>query len=222
MLAALLLSAAAAAAATLSVRAHYRGADARFQVYLFKPLATLLILALALSWPHAVSEPYRRAVALGLLFSTAGDIFLMLPRDRFIFGLASFLVAHLCYLVAFAAGTAPGGAWGWWLPYLLAGGGVVVVLWPGLKRALRAPVVVYVAVIAAMAGQAGARWDALGGGAALLALAGATLFVVSDAVLAIDRFRRPFPAARAVTLATYYAAQWLIALSVSAGGKLPP
>jgi len=221
MAAALLLSAAAAAAAVLSVRAHYGGTAAQRQVYLFKPLATLLILALALALPQPVSGHYRWAVAAGLLFSTAGDIFLMLPRDRFIFGLASFLVAHLCYVAAFSTDVAFGTAPGWWLPYLFVGGAIVVVLWPGLKAALRGPVVVYVAVIAVMAGQAAARWDALFSGAALLALAGATLFVVSDAVLAIDRFRRPFAAARGVTLATYYSAQWLIALSVSAGELLP-
>jgi len=58
---------------------------------------------------------------------------------------------------------------------------------------------------------------ALGSVTALAAAAGAGLFVVSDGVLAIDRFRWPFRAARAVTLATYWSAQLLIALSVSAG-----
>jgi alkenylglycerophosphocholine/alkenylglycerophosphoethanolamine hydrolase len=49
---------------------------------------------------------------------------------------------------------------------------------------------------------------------ALLALLGATLFVLSDSALAINRFVRPFKAVHAVVLSTYYAAQWLIALSV--------
>ncbi len=212
---AVLLSCAAVAAALLSIRAHYRGEAGRRQVYLFKPLATLLILAVVLVLPPA-AERYRWAVVAGLLFSTAGDIFLMLPRDRFVFGLTSFLVAHLCYLAAFTTGVPLGAAWAGWLPFFLAGGGVVFLVWSGLKPALRAPVVAYVVVIAAMAGQAGSRWSLVGGMPALLGLAGASLFVVSDAVLAIDRFRRPFHAARALTLATYYPAQLLIALSVSA------
>ena len=37
----------------------------------------------------------------GLLFSLVGDVSLMLPNERFIQGLVSFLVAHLCYIVAF-------------------------------------------------------------------------------------------------------------------------
>lgn len=211
-----ILGAAAILVAGLAVRAHYLDASSRWQVYVFKPLATLLILALALSLAPA-SPSYQWAVAAGLLFSTAGDVFLMLPRDRFVAGLASFLVAHLCYVGAFSIGVPFGAAPLLWLPFLAAGGVVLALVWPGLKPALRAPVTVYVIVIAAMAGQAAGRWHLLGGWLALAAALGAALFVASDAVLALDRFRRHFPAARALTLATYWAAQLLIALSVSAG-----
>lgn len=200
--------------AVLATRAHYLEDRKRWQVYAFKPLATLLILALALSLSPARPE-YRWAIAAGLLFSTAGDVFLMLPRDRFVAGLASFLVAHLCYIGAFSIGVPFGAAPLLWLPWFAAGGAVLALVWPGLKPALRAPVVIYVIVIVAMAGQATGRWHASGSAVALAAAVGAGLFVVSDAVLAIDRFRRPFRAARAVTLATYWAAQLLIALSVS-------
>lgn len=201
-------------AALLAIRAHYLEPEQRWQVYAFKPLATLLILALALGLTPARAD-YQWAIAAGLLFSTAGDVFLMLPRDRFVAGLASFLVAHLCYVWAFSIGVPFGAAPLLWLPFFAAGGVVLALVWPGLKPALRAPVAVYVVVIAAMAGQATGRWYASGSAVALVAAVGAGLFVVSDAVLAIDRFRWKFRAARAVTLATYWAAQLLIALSVS-------
>jgi uncharacterized membrane protein YhhN len=210
----LVLAAAAMVVAILAIRAHYLEDSRRWQIYAFKPLATLLVLALALCLPAGQPE-YRWAIAAGLLFSTAGDVFLMLPRDRFVAGLASFLVAHLCYVWAFGVGVPFGAAALLWLPYFAAGGMVLAIVWPGLKPALRAPVVVYVIVIAAMAGQATGRWHATGRTVALAAAVGAGLFVVSDAVLAIDRFRWHFRAARAVTLATYWAAQLLIALSVS-------
>jgi|CXWK01.1.fsa_nt_gi uncharacterized membrane protein YhhN len=199
--------------AFLAIRAHYL--ETPRQVYVFKPLATLLILALALTLPPA-RPAYQWAVAAGLVFSTAGDIFLMLPRDRFVAGLASFLVAHLCYVWAFSLGVPIAANMLFWLPYFAAGGVVAALIWPGLKPALRGPVLVYVVVIAIMASQATERWYALGSGTALAAAMGAGLFVVSDGVLAIDRFRQPFRAARALTLATYWAAQLLIALSVSA------
>ena len=67
----------------------YRGP--RALVYVAKPLATLAILALAaLAAPQA--EPgVARWILLGLAFSLAGDVLLMLPSDRFAAGLASFL-----------------------------------------------------------------------------------------------------------------------------------
>lgn len=212
----LALAAAAAVVGVLAIRAHYLEERQRWQVYAFKPLATLLILALALSLTPARPE-YQWAIAAGLVLSTAGDVFLMLPRDRFVAGLASFLLAHLCYLRAFSIEVPFGAGLLLWLPFFAAGGMVVALVWPGLKPALRGPVVVYVIVIAAMAGQATGRWYVSGSMVALAAAVGAGLFVVSDAVLAIDRFRWPFRAARAVTLATYWAAQLLIAISVSAG-----
>lgn len=211
----LVLAASAVIVAVLATRAHYLGDPGRRQVYLFKPLATLLILALVLSAAPLHSTQYRWAIAAGLLFSTAGDIFLMLPRDRFVAGLASFLIAHLCYLVAFTTDAAFGAGSVFWLPFFAAGGLVVMLVWPGLRPALRGPVVAYVLVIAAMAGQAAGRWSVIGNEAALLAAFGAGLFVVSDAVLALDRFRWQFRAARALTLATYWSAQLLIAWSVA-------
>ena len=210
------LAAAAVLVAVLAIRAHYLDDRQRWQVYAFKPLATLLILALALFLPPARPD-YQWAIAAGLVLSTAGDVFLMLPRDRFVAGLASFLLAHLCYLRAFSIEVPFGAGLLLWLPFFAAGGMVVALVWPGLKPALRGPVVVYVIVIAAMAGQATGRWHASASAVALSAAVGAGLFVVSDAVLAIDRFRWPFRAARAVTLSTYWAAQLLIAISVSAG-----
>lgn len=202
-------------AAVLAIRAYYLDADRRWQTYVFKPLATLLVLALALA-QSASAPAYRWAVVAGLVFSTAGDIFLMLPRDRFIAGLVSFLIAHLFYIFAFSIGVPFGTAPLLWLPFFAAGGVVVAVVWRGLAPALRGAVIAYVVVIAVMAGQAAGRWHALGGDAALAAAVGAALFVVSDSVLAINRFRAQFHAERALTLGTYWMAQMLIVLSIPA------
>lgn len=81
--------------------------------YVLKPLTTLLIAGIAFAIPAPISDTYRWLVILGILLSLAGDVFLMLPDDRyFIFGLASFLVAHLFYIGAYrsrAALALPGG-----------------------------------------------------------------------------------------------------------------
>lgn len=201
-----------AASAALAVWAEHRNARRAF--YVLKPLTTVLILALAATVPHPVPEGYRLLVCAGLLFSLAGDVFLMLPRDRFVAGLASFLAAHLFYVAAFASRPARLGA-PLVLAMLLVYGLVLLrALWPRLGT-LRAPVAVYAAALLVMAWQAAERWAMLGTTPALLAALGAGLFVVSDSVLAWERFRGGRAHGQAVVLGTYYAAQWLIASSVS-------
>ncbi len=67
----------------------------RSAVYVFKPLTMLFVLSLALQSSASTSTLYAWMIVVGLLFSLAGDILLMLPSDRFAAGLASFLVAHV-------------------------------------------------------------------------------------------------------------------------------
>jgi uncharacterized membrane protein YhhN len=182
--------------------------------YVCKPLATGLLLALACAAPEPVSATYRALVALGLAFSLAGDVFLMLPRDRFLPGLASFGVAHLLYIAAFSSAVEAGPALGALAAWL----GVAALLVPRLWRhfgGMRAPALVYVTAILAMGWRATAQWQASGEHWSLLAFAGALSFVASDTLLAWNRFRTPFRAAQLLVLGTYYPAQLLIALSVT-------
>lgn len=208
------LTAGIAVSAALSIRGHYDGSR-RILLYVFKPLTTLLVLSLAVLNFGEAAGRYGWGVTFGLVFSLAGDVFLMLPRDRFREGLACFLAAHVCYIAAFTSGTrflsAPLPFVIWGVPGLL----LLRALWPGVPTKLRVPVLLYVVVLLSMAAQASARTLQMGDPASLLAAAGATLFVASDALLALDRFRIPFRSSRAVVLSTYFLAQWLIALSVA-------
>ncbi len=181
--------------------------------WIFKPLTLAILLAAVLG--HAVGGRgrYAWAVAAGLALSLAGDVFLMLPRDFFLHGLVCFLFAHLAYLVAFTDGCR-------FLPrplpvvaLVVVAGAVMAFLWPGLGAGLRVPVVVYVAALSAMAAQAMGRAGVLSTQAARVAAWGAGLFVLSDALLAINRFRAPFAGAHVAVMVTYFAAQWLIARS---------
>jgi uncharacterized membrane protein YhhN len=209
----LLLTIAIALSAALAAWAEHRGV--RRVVYAAKPLATLLILALAATAPGAVSPRYQALVCAGLLFSLAGDVFLMLPRDRFVAGLASFLVAHGLYVAAVAPRPPTLNAPGVLLVLAVFGIALLRALWSRLDG-LRLPVAVYAAALLGMAWQAAERWTGLGTTAALLAVVGAGLFVVSDSVLAWQRFRTQVRYGQIVVLSTYFAAQWLIALSVAA------
>lgn len=179
--------------------------------YLFKPLTVVLIILIALQSKHATSPFYRQAIIAGLIFSLAGDIFLMLP-DRFIPGLVSFLFAHVFYIAAFTYES--GGALSFWtlIPFLLYGCLMLRVLWPHLGK-LKLPVLIYMAAILAMGWTAAGRRLLTEQRGSLLAFLGAILFIASDSALALDKFRGRFRSAQLLILSTYFTAQWLIALS---------
>lgn len=199
------------ASALLTIGAECKGE--RRLVYVFKPLTTALVVLVALQARHPTAHVYRPLIVAGLVCSLAGDVFLMLPRERFVAGLVSFLFAHLFYVAAFAldGGGARPSAWAA-VPLVLYGALMLGLLWPRLS-ALRVPVVVYVAAILLMAWLAACRWLALGGVGGASAFAGALLFVASDSALAWNRFRGGFDGAQALILGTYFPAQLLIALS---------
>lgn len=205
-----LLSAALLVSFALLLRADYVGAAQ--QVYLFKPLSTILVIAILFPAVRQAGDTYARFVALGLLFSLAGDVFLMLPRERFVAGLASFLVAHLWYIGAFTRDGGFSRHSSTALPLVALGVILMSLLWPFLG-ALRLPVTAYMLVILAMAWQAleRSRQDTHDG--AWWAAVGAVLFVASDATLGLARFRADFAGSRTLVLGTYYLAQWMIATS---------
>ncbi|MDR7308137.1 lysoplasmalogenase family protein [Rhodoferax saidenbachensis] len=150
-----------------------------------------------------------------LVFSLVGDVFLMLPGNYFIPGLASFLVAHLFYIALFRQGQA-------WFPsrtalvYVLAFGAVMyATLWGSLgDPVLKGAVAAYVCVISLMAAQAIGRATAQSDAAARWVAVGACVFMLSDSLIAVNKFLTPVPLASFWILLTYYAAQLLIVHNV--------
>jgi uncharacterized membrane protein YhhN len=188
--------------------------------WLCKPLATALILWLAWSAQPALSRRYRRWISIGIVCSLLGDVLLMLPQDLFVPGLVAFLFGHLCFLAAFL-GDSRFAARPLWL---LASWGYAAInlwlLWDSIGAALRLPVIVYVVVLSSMGGQALARagmfarrGDARAGSARRAAV-GAVLFMLSDSLLAWNRFHAAIPLSSLWVLSTYYLALWWIARSV--------
>ena len=159
---------------------------------------------------------------IGLVFSLAGDILLMLPDRFFLPGLVAFLMTHLFYIVGY-----------WQRPVQLTWVAAPLVLLVGLvfwllTRQIRAglrqrhetgmipPVMVYATILSLM--WLSALFNLLRPGwqatPAILASIGAGLFFLSDAMLAFNRFVRSLPAADLLVMATYHTGQILIALSV--------
>jgi uncharacterized membrane protein YhhN len=202
--------AAAAALGVAHIGARYVGP--RLVAGVLKPLPILLFAVMVAVAGRAHGAAYQWLVVVALGFSMAGDVFLLFP-GRFTAGLASFLVAHLVYIAAFVVG-ARDPAPSLLLPFAVLAILMLRRLWPHLGRQ-RVPVIVYVGVIAVMGWRAAVRAlsPAVPAPSDTLALVGALLFMTSDSVLALNRFARPFAAADAVVMTTYYAAQALIALS---------
>lgn len=206
-----LLSILTLVSALAMIRADYTGLQK--QIYLFKPLTMVFIVMIAFGQDASVSTTYKTLILIGLLFSMMGDAWLMMPKDRFIFGLVSFLVAHLFYIAAFSSVDNHLAAWWFALPLLIVIGGAFLYLYPALGS-YRVPVIVYMLVIGVMGFQSLNRWEATHDTAGLLAVVGALFFMTSDTILAINKFRQPFYAAQALILSTYFVAQWLIAQSI--------
>lgn len=207
---ALLLQSAALATATAAM-------DLRAWHWLFKPLTLGFALVYVASYAgqalisNSKQAQKQKTWLLGaLFFSLLGDISLMLD-GLFIPGLVFFLLAHLCYVALFRC-DAP------WLAHrgALLGIGllacaVYTFLWQGgLPAPLRLPVLAYVAVIALMAAQAWGRFAVQRSRPAWLVALGSSFFMLSDSLLATDRFVHPLPWAIVGVLSTYFVAQALI------------
>jgi uncharacterized membrane protein YhhN len=184
--------------------------DNRVLEYIFKPLTMVALICVATSLDPS-SDAARVLLVIGLVLSLAGDIFLMLPSDLFVPGLASFLLAHISYVVALALlGVSVGGMI---IGLVLAAIAAVVI---GLRiidgatasdAALRVPVIAYMGAISTMV------MFAFGTGA-FFAIVGALLFFVSDAVLGWTRFVRQFERSRNLVIVTYHLGQMGLVLAL--------
>lgn len=152
-----------------------------------------------------------KLLSLGLLFSAIGDVLLEYPKPGlFLHGLGSFLVAHLFYILVFLRKIS------FSMPRVLGLIGLIAVgiflanlLIPVLGE-MRVPVLVYLGIILLMAISA-----TLGSENHLLTILGACLFIISDSIIAINRFLTPVYLSSLWIMSTYYAAQYLITIGVS-------
>lgn len=177
--------------------------------------AVMVCLFIGLYWSTGL-EGLTLWFGIGILFSLAGDVLLMLSLDRlFIFGLLAFLLAHLCYLAGFQNELASPSAWSVLLIVTLSLSAVRLIR--RIVDSLRArgqhrlvlPVTVYAAVVsmmlyAAMTTIANPAWTTR---ASFLVSVGAFLFFASDIVLAWNKFVAPIQNGRRLNIALYHLGQ---------------
>ena len=173
------------------------------------------VLLLAYRRESAVNDLFSRKIMLALILSWLGDVALMFSGGAmFVAGLSFFLSAHIVYISYFRSIRSNRISFLKRRPVMLIAVFVFVfellyILWPGLGM-MAGPVTIYAIVIGTMLAFAGWQYGKLSDATTHLFMAGALSFVLSDSMLAIARFRFPFPFSGTMVMLTYCLAQLLI------------
>lgn len=183
--------------------------------YIFTPLVTLSIISFALLSASASGfSRYTLLITVALLLSLVADTLLMVEEiNLFRHGVIFFFLTHLCYIAAFSGGYS----------FQLWHAAVMLALPAGLtlfyrrldipSTLMRVMIICYMAAIGAMCffafSHLGAPWDRR----SVLLPAGATLFFISDCILAINAFGGGIPHSTVLTWSLYAPGQLFIALS---------
>jgi uncharacterized membrane protein YhhN len=157
-----------------------------------------------------------RPLFLAIVFSFVGDVLLM-NDSYFISGLVAFLLAHVMYIFAYRqyrSEPTEGSLQGLQrlrlaFPVILGGTGLIVILYPVLSD-LRIPVIIYAFVLMLMVITAIFRMGRTNQKSFWTVLLGAILFMISDSLLAINKFLDPFAYAGFWIMVFYCAAQYFI------------
>jgi len=185
--------------------------------YVCKPLLMIILAAFFLSQTKSRVRGLKKWILAALFFSWAGDVLLMFQESKslfFLLGLSAFLIAHVFYIVFFHNIRVQEHIKS--NPLLLL---LVVVYYAGLMTLLspylgtmKLPVRIYGIVISFMFmlamhmlfinNKTAGRWM----------ITGAMLFVMSDSILAINKFYQPFEAAGIIIMLTYGLAQFFIVM----------
>lgn len=183
--------------------------------YLSKPLLMPVLVLFLVFNTSAITSSFKKWIAAALFFSWSGDVLLMFQDnipDFFLFGLSAFLLAHICYIIFFhniRRTEGLKGKPGLFLPVAAYYTGLILLLFPHLGE-MKMPVVIYGLIISFMLVLALHMAFIRNRETGKLLAAGALLFVISDSVLAVNKFYHPFEMAGAVTMLTYGLAQYLI------------
>ena len=183
--------------------------------WISKPLILPFLFLYFYSAIHSVSSSLIKWIYLALFFSWAGDVLLMFQGENelfFLLGLSAFLLAHIFYILFFhfvrirekIAGN------GWFLLGIVIYYSVLMRKLSPYLEALTIPVRVYGLVISIMLLMAMHMTALPVKKTGWTMLAGAALFVLSDSVLAINKFYQAFDLAGLVIMLTYGAAQYYI------------
>ena len=192
-------------------------------LFLTKPL--LMPILMVFLWINTnLKTPFDKLIFAGFICGWIGDVILMFNNDDlFVFGLATFLICHVLYITAFVKNIRNSG-------YKLSVINKIVLgllplfylivlysyLYPHIigsekTKPFLVPVSVYAVTIVTMCLFALWRIGSTNKKSAALIILGAFTFVISDSLIAINKFVSPFNHANLFIMFTYCIAQLWIA-----------
>ena len=188
--------------------------------FAFKPLIMFWIAGFFLIFGTAVEKNVKNFALAAFLFSWLGDISLMFIEKGFIYfllGLLFFLTAQFFYLFLFFRlmnltkkipflRKKPFCT----IPFLIYGLIFYIILYNHLDTVLKIAVLVYMAAILCMSVMALNRKNTVNPQSFLSVFAGSLFFVISDSLLAINKFLGPLAYEGIFVMSTYILAQFLI------------
>ncbi|MEZ4792512.1 MAG: lysoplasmalogenase [Gelidibacter sp.] len=185
--------------------------------YFTKPAIVISLMVFFWYQSHFISKSIRNLTMLALLCSLLGDVLLMfvdVSANCFMFGLVAFLLAHVMYILVFSKHRNPSKKPMPFLVILLVYAiGLFSLLRPGLGDML-IPVLIYMLVILGMATTSFLREGKASKISYYFVFFGAILFMVSDSLLAINKFHGTLPFANFLIMLSYALAQYFIVMGI--------
>ncbi len=185
--------------------------------YIAKPAIVMSLLFLFVKTSNLLNKSIRILTIMALVFSLFGDILLMFVAQSqhfFTAGLVTFLLAHIMYILVFLKHRKKAhSVVGFLVLLLIYALGLFYLLKDGLGEML-IPVIVYMIVILGMATTAFLRKNKVSRLSHNLVFVGAICFMVSDSILALNKFYQPIPFSNVSIMVTYALAQYLIVLGI--------
>jgi uncharacterized membrane protein YhhN len=189
-------------------------------IYFIKPAVTIFLIYYFHSQTKDRATSFSKAILIGLIASLGGDIFLMFPSfnpNFFLVGLVSFLIAHLFYIRAYFLNIKSSSFSNSFSLRLMVVNPIVLMslsmyaLMKNHLHEMKIPVIIYMSTITVMGLMAGLRINHTTTSSWKKVLGGAILFLLSDSIIAINKFVHPFAYANIAIMLTYYTAQYYIA-----------
>lgn len=186
------------------------------------PLPTFFVMALVAFRHNDEPLRYRASLLIGYVLSLLGAYLLGLHGkfDFFLAGLFAYLANQICYLVAFLTDVRFGRRLWPFLPFAILAAVFFTMAWPQIPGHQKIAVATYTGMFVILCGQAISRTLETRRSSTAWAIAGATLLMVSDFILGINRFYTPIWEASLFVMITYFFGQWFVAASAGYFGQI--